>query len=441
MLRIKRKLISDLSSWVNSKDRKPLLVRGARQVGKSWAVQEWCRRESRKLITLNFEENPRLIRLFDGDLDVQRIVNEISLLFNVSLGDPASVLFFDEIQRAPQAITALRYFYERRPELPVVAAGSLVEFILEEHGVPVGRVQSKFVYPLSFTEFLGALGKESLAEEIRSFDPNVPKPFAETVHFELLDYLKLYYRLGGMPKVVSAYVEDKDLRAAALEQATLVRGYMDDFRKYAKRADWALLETIFQKMGAMAGGPSIKFTTIDSQAKSMHVRRALLALERAMIIHKIRPTRAIGLPLSAHAVDKFFKLAFLDIGLLHNIMGFDWARVSSEADLTDVADGRFAEQFVAQEIITSRSDHSPYDLHYWTRSQSGSEAEVDFVVEQGNVPIPLEVKSGSKGRLKSLHLYQKELNCSQGFVFSQRNVQTQDKITFLPLYVAGVNFK
>ncbi len=436
-MNIQRRLITDLSKWSAQADRKPLLIRGARQVGKSWAVAEWCRKESKKLVTINFEESPQFSKLFEKDLSIQRIVNEISLLFNVSFSDPRTVLFLDEIQKAPQAITALRYFYEHRPDIVVLAAGSLIEFILEEQGLPVGRIQSLYAHPLSFVEFLGALGKNTLADAVNSFDVETSPAFPDLVHHELLNDLKLYYKLGGMPKVVSTFLAHNDIRASAIEQTTLVRGYRDDFRRFAAKVDWALLETVFEKMGFLAGGPPIKFTTIDSQARSAQVRRALLALERAMLIHKIRPTSAVGLPLGANAVDKAFKLAFLDIGLLHNLLGFDWAHLSPDADLTDIADGRLAEQFVAQEIICARSTNDTYGLHTWHRSHPGSEAEVDFVVERGNHVVPVEVKSHEKGRLRSLHLFQKELRCPTGYVLSQRNVLRSDGIVFLPLYLSS----
>ena len=437
MVGIQRQLIVDLAAWRKGPDRKPLLIRGARQVGKTWAVQEWCRQESLELLTINFEEKPQLARLFERDLDIDRIVDDIAMTLSRSLRSPNAVLFLDEIQVAPKAITALRYFYERRPELVVIAAGSLIEFVLEEHGVPVGRVQSKFVYPLSFIEFLGAIGRHGLADALSAFRLEELRPFSPVVHEEFLSSLRLYYQIGGMPKAVSAYLSEKDMRAVANEHATLIRGYMDDFRKYAKKVDWALLETIFLKMSAIAGGPQVKFSAIESQAKSTQVRRALLALEQALIIHKIRPTHAPRLPLVAHAVDKGFKLAFLDIGLLHHLLGFDWTRIAPDADLTDIADGRFAEQFVAQEIITTRSGLTHYPLHYWNRAQAGSEAEVDFVIEWRNAPAPVEVKSGTKGRLRSLQLYINELNPPAAFVLSQRNVEKWDRITSLPLYLAS----
>ena len=435
-MNLKRRLFNDLSRWARSGDRRPLLLRGARQVGKTWAVEEWCRLESRKLVAINFEEQPQFARLFEADLNVQRIVDETSLAFDASFASPGTVLFFDEIQKAPKALTALRYFYEKRPDIVIVAAGSLVEFVLEEAGLPVGRVQSKFVYPLSFVEFLGAVGKPGLARAIEGFDIDSPESFSDVIHGELLSALRLYFQVGGMPKVIRAYLENRELRAAANEQSILVRGYVDDFRKYAKTADWDLLEIIFQKMGVIAGGAAVKFSTIDSHAKSVQVRRALLALEKALIVHKIRPTQAKALPLAVHAKDKNFKLAFLDIGLLHHLVGFDWTKLDP-TDLTDVADGRFAEQFVAQEIITARSDVDHYRLHHWSRDQPGSEAEVDFVVEHNNRPAPVEVKSGKRGRLRSLDLYLQETKAPVGYVLSQRNVERLDNVTFLPLYLAG----
>lgn len=437
MRKIDRKLFSELSNWLSEVDRKPLLIRGARQVGKSWAVAEWCDRKKLKLVTINFEEHPRYASIFEQDLDVNRIIDDIATTFGVSLRNPSTVLFLDEIQKAPKAITALRYFYEKAPGVIVIAAGSLIEFVLEEHGLPVGRVQSHFVHPLSFTEFLDAIDRPGLSQAVREFSCSQPKPFGIAVHQELLSNLKLYYKIGGMPKVLSLYISTRDIMKAAAEQKTIVQSYIDDFRKYAHKSDWTLLQTIFEKMGDLAGGASVKFTAIDAGSKSTQIRRALTALQHALIIHKILPTNASKLPLAAHAADKRFKLAYLDIGLLHSLVGFDWSALAPDADLTDIATGRFAEQFVAQEIIAARSGSSHYSLHCWEREQPGSEAEVDFIVEQNNRSVPVEVKSGAKGKLRSLHQYITELQPSNAFVLSQRNVEKLDQITFLPLYVAS----
>lgn len=436
MLTIPRKFFQELTNWSRQPDRRPLLVRGARQVGKTWGVQQWCKEQSLKLISINLEEQPKFIKLFEEDLDVNRIVDELSLFFGVSLRDPGTVLFFDEIQKAPKAITALRYFYEKAPELLVIAAGSLIEFVLESEGLPVGRVQSLYVSPVTFTEFLKALGKSGLSEFIESYSLADLKPIPSLLHDEILSCLKLYYRIGGMPKAIAGYLNSKDMRLVADEQSLIIRGYSDDFRKYARKVDWALLETIFQKMGMLAGGAQVKFSSIDSQAKSMQIRRALTALQQALIIHKIYPTHTDRLPLNAHSLDKRFKISFIDIGLLHHLLGFNWQIVDPQADLTDVADGRFAEQFVAQEILTARSSNSLYTLHYWERPAKGAEAEVDFVVEHENLPAPIEVKSCVSGRLKSLKLYQEALKPTKSFVLSQRNVSTEGPTIFLPLYLA-----
>ncbi len=438
---IKRKLISQLTDWYKQGDRKPLLIRGARQVGKSWAVSEWAKKESLELLTINFEEQPQYISIFEKDLNVNRIIDEISAISGTALRNEKVVLFLDEIQKAPKAITALRYFYEKANDINVVAAGSLVEFVLEEQGLPVGRVQSLFVFPLTFTEFLYATGKNGLAEILDSFvfketvRPN--DKIAPVVHDELLSSLRLYFRIGGMPKVLSRYIETRDIIKASEEQSILIQGYADDFRKYAKKNDWVLLETIFRQMGQLAGGGQVKFSSIDSQSKSVQVRRALLALSHALIIHKILPTTADKLPLAAHAMDKRFKLAFLDIGLLHRILGFDWSNIDQNADLTDIAQGRFAEQFVAQEIIAARSNLERYALHYWHRLQPGSEAEVDFITEFNNRPVPIEVKSSPKGKLRSLDLYINQYESENALVLSQRNTEQMGKIQFLPLYFAA----
>ena len=309
--------------------------------------------------------------------------------------------------------------------------------MLEEYGLPVGRVKSLFMFPLTFSEFLKALGKVGLAEFLNKFTLDSVTNFPEIIHQEILSFLKLYFKLGGMPKVVSTYIKTNDITKAFEEQALILQGYKDDFRKYAKKTDWVLLESIFTKMGQIAGGSHIKFSKIDPELKSLQIRRALTALEHALIFHKISATHCKKLPLSAHAEEKRFKITFLDIGLLHHLLGFDWKQISLDSDLTNIADGRFAEQFVAQEIVATKSNISRYALHYWSREQAGAESEVDFVIELNNKPVPIEVKSGVKGKLRSLAYYIKELAPEITLVLSQRNVQKLDNMYFLPMYLVG----
>lgn len=227
----------------------------------------------------------------------------------------------------------------------------MIEFALENEGLPVGRIHSQFVYPLTFVEFLDAIGREELANIVRQFLVEDLNPIPMVIHEELLAQLKVYFRIGGLPKVVATYVASQDLAKVSAEQEILVRGYINDFRKYSQKSDWTLLESIFEKMGELAGGSQVKFSKVAPNVNSIQARRAL---SMAMVAHKILPVHTSQLPLAAHAVDKRFKLAFLDIGLLHNLLGFDWRRLPDKVDLTDVADGRLAEQFVAQELIASR---------------------------------------------------------------------------------------
>ncbi len=428
---------NQLSAWHSYPDRKPLLLRGARQVGKSHAVRAWCQQANLKLLEMNFEEVPRLATVFDHDLDVLRIARELASYFGETITSPSTVLFLDEIQVAPKAITALRYFYEKSPETTVVAAGSLVEFALEGLGLPVGRVHSSFVYPLTFVEFLRAIGKNGLALAIEEFDVQTPMPLPQLIHSELLLQLKTFFRVGGMPKAVVSFSESNDLARVSAEHALLLRGYRDDFRKYARQVDWALLETIFEKMGQLAGGAPVRYSKIVHDLSSTQVRRALAAISMSLVAHKILPVSTPKLPLAAHSIDKRFKLMFLDIGLLHHILGFDWRNVDPNSDLTEIADGRLAEQFVAQELIASRSSLDQYKLHYWNRMRAGSEAEVDFVIEQCGAPVPIEVKSGARGRLRSLDEYIREEKPERCFVLSQRNVEVKENVFFLPLYLAG----
>jgi predicted AAA+ superfamily ATPase len=437
MTTLERDFFVELTKWFNQPHRMPLLIRGARQVGKSFCVTEWGRRNNKKLLSINFEESPQIAEIFESDLNVRRIIDEITIIKGVSLKESDVILFFDEIQKCPKAITALRYFYEKVPELPVIAAGSLLEFVLEEEGIPVGRVESRFLYPLKFSEFLNAVGKSGLAKFLEEFSINNIQEIPPTIHGEFLKYLKLFYKIGGMPKVVSDYVATEDIAATSKRQALIIQSFKDDFLKYAKKTDWSLLDTVFNKMADIAGGSTVKFSSIDSAAKAEKVRRALKALQHAMVIHHIYPSISNKLPLSAGRRENRFKMVFLDIGLLHHLIGFDWSRVPQDADLTKLADGRFAEQFVAQEIIASRSDFSRYNLHFWERPKKGAQAEVDFLIELNNQVIPIEVKSGERGTLRSLDQYILENNPNQAFVLSQKNIAKLEDTLFLPLYLAG----
>lgn len=436
-LEINRKVYEHLTAWHNNAQRRPLLLRGARLVGKSHSVRTWAKNSGLELIEINFEEQPRFKELFEKNLDPIRILDELSVLLNRSMRLKNCLLFFDEIQSAPKALTALRYFYEKLPETLVVAAGSLLEFVIQEQGFPVGRVESLYLFPLSFFEFIEALGQKKLIEFLDSYSIDSGKQIPTLIHEELLKLLQLYYRIGGMPKVIASYLETKDYSTVSREQNIILSGYRDDFEKYASRAEWATLNTVFRKIPDLVSKTRVKFNSVDLSLNSLQVRRAIELLEHALVITRVYPSHTNKLPLEASAQEKFFKLVFLDIGLLHLMLGFDWNSLEENFDLTDICNGKFAEQFVAQELIATRSEHSRYRPHYWDRPKTGSSAEVDFVIEHKGHPAPLEVKSGTRGRLRSLDQYIKEFKPKKAFVSSQRNRESMSDIELVPLYLVS----
>lgn len=436
-MEIQRHIYTALDSWKDREDRRPLLIRGARQVGKSYAVRHWARNhfEKESFVELNFEERPQLKAIFERDLVISRILDELNLVLGKNLRTPGCLLFMDEIQACPSAITSLRYFYEKAPHLHVIAAGSLMEFILESASFPVGRIDSLHMFPLTFGEFIAASGKGNLKNHIETckFD----NPLVPMVHQELLDLLRQYYRVGGMPEAAARYLSTRDYSEASRIHGILLNGYEEDFAKYSKQVDWDALKTVYHRIPDLAGRTRLRYAEVDRVLRAEKVKRALSLLEKAGLITRVISTYARKLPLEAAAKSNFFKVIFLDIGLLQHALGFDWRNISVTQDLTDMREGIFAEQFVGQEVLAERARDANYTLHYWDRHVKGSDAEVDYVVEHEGMPAPVEVKSGSRGTLKSLAWYMRDYSPPSAFVLSQRNIEKLDSITFLPLYLAS----
>lgn len=427
---------SALTHWANSNDRKPLLLRGARQVGKSFMVQKWAKKHvsPENFLEINLEEQPKFRELFKRSLDPADIIRELKSLTGFSFLKN-SLLFIDEIQACPEALTALRYFYEKMPHQLVIAAGSLLEFILEEVSFPVGRVQSMYLFPLSFSEFLGAVKG---LEFKRRFDAlSLEEAVPTLLHDELNTLLKTYFRVGGMPKSVKQYVTNFEVAAAATEQKAILQDYLDDLGKFSKRVTWDVLQIVFSRLPLFMLLSNLNLTKLGDGLRAEKVRGALRLFELAHLITKVSSSSATKPPLEALADPNRSKYAFLDLGLLQSALGFDWTRLSLATDLLDIYDGIFAEQFVAQEMLSSNDFFSKPKLYYWDRSAKGSEAEVDFLFESHHQIIPVEVKNSAKGRLKSLHLYLEEKQLTEGIVLCQRNFERRENLRWIPLYLAG----
>ncbi len=427
-----RRLSQALVRWKDEPRRKPLILRGARQVGKTWLLVDFGRTHfTGRTHLVDFEKRPAFRTVFERDLDPRRIVAELELLLNERITPVEDLLVLDEIQACPRAIMALRYFYEDLPGLHLAAAGSLLEFAMRDISFPVGRVQSMTVRPMTFAEFLRGLGNSPQADLVSA--PAGPVPPA--VHGELIQLLKTYFIVGGMPESVRTFAETGSIQAAQEVLADLVATYRDDFGKYAPRADKLGMNAVLR--GAAAGvGSQIKYSRLAEIVSGPTSRRDLELLQLAQLVHKIRATSAAGLPLAASASDSRFKVVMLDIGIMQELSGLNANAIMAEDDLLAVYRGAPAEQFVGQELLAG----GQAELFFWSREARSSSAEVDFLATVGSGIRPIEVKSSAAGRLRSLHLLLETFPaCRPGYVLSTRPYAElpEQGLVFAPLYFAG----
>jgi len=429
---MKRDLDEYLIQWAKRARRKPLLLRGARQTGKSYAVEKLAG-AFKSFININFEKNPSLIRFFNQDLDTERITREISAFFEQEIVPGQTLLFFDEIQDCPEAVTVLRYFYEERPDLHVIGAGSLLEFELSRISVPVGRLEFVYVRPFTFIEFLKALGKNILAGQIADY--SLFSPPSELIHNKILNLLKDYLFIGGMPGVLKRFIADNSYLSAADEQENILSTYRADFNKYCGRAGTEHIGRVFETAPKIVGR-KVTYSKIDPDAKAQQIKRAIILLEQAHILKKTKAASGAGVPLAAGASEKRYKLVFLDVGLMQRLMGTRYRDWSQSRNLFSSHTWAVAEQFVGQELMALEGFKKNPDLYYWDRAVRGSAAEIDYLTAiHGNV-IPLEVKASAFGHLKSLHLFlSKYPSLPFGIKLSEQNFDRGDKIIAVPIYM------
>ena len=408
-----------------------MLIRGARQVGKSYSVTSFGQQEFTDVVTVNFELQPEMKQCFTN-LPPREIIEKITLLSKKDIFPGNTLLFFDEIQECPQAILSLRYFYEQMPQLHVIGAGSLLEFTLasEQFRMPVGRVQYLFMHPLSFGEFLDAVGEDRLREAVQSRD--APKIIDDPLHTHLMSLAKKYMVLGGMPAVLEEFLDTGNMNRCLQIQQLIAQTYRDDFGKYANRIRHRYLEKIFYGVPRMVGR-KFKYSHIDPTLQSRDLKQALELLEQAGGLYRVRRTSGEGVPLEANARDNQFKTIFLDIGLMQNMCGLN-EQIALADDLLAVNAGALAEQLVGQELIAHHNPFAGPSLYYWGREARNSSAEVDYLITSGPKVIPVEVKSGPAGRMKSMQLFFKKYGPGKGIKFSQAPFDCSHDIINLPLY-------
>ena len=429
---MRRDIEKELILWKAQKERYPLIIRGARQVGKTYLVETFGRTHFQNNVVVNLEFQPQLKDCFKS-LDPSEIINKLQLLLSVQIKEDNTLLFLDEIQECPQAIMALRYFKEKMPKLSVIAAGSLLEFALRspDFKMPVGRVLFLYLEPLSFSEYLDATGNQNLRRFLS--DVKLTDSIDDVIHKKLLELLRIYIIVGGMPAVLNEYLSSKDLMNCQRIQTALLQTYRSDFGKYAKISQHKYLQKVFDTAPRMVG-QRIKYSNIDPDTRSRDLKNALNLLTLAGIVRPIYLTKASGLPLGAQINEQRFKINFLDVGLMQNSCGLQ-GRLSIEEDFMQINAGSVAEQFVGQELTAYSDRHQQVGLYFWAREKRGSMAEVDYVINIGSDIFPVEVKSGKEGRLKSLRMFIEEKKSRLGIRFSQDKLSYYDKILSIPLYM------
>lgn len=433
---MKRLIKYELAQWKVSRTRKPLLVRGARQVGKTHAVRE-CGKGFRHFVEINFEKNPDFIAVFEKNLDPVRIINALVAMTAQPIIPGETLLFFDEIQSCPKAIIGLRYFYEEMPALHVIAAGSLLDFAIEKVGVPVGRIQFCYVYPLSFMEYLASLGNKPLFEMLLSHQNNEP---LETIfHEKFFELLGQYMLLGGMPEVIAESLKENNLSDANRLQHVIINAYRDDFPKYANKFQIKYVEALFNKIPHCIAQP-FKFSSIQTAYQKRELEPALNLLEKAGIIHKVYQTAGNGIPLGAEANPEKFKLLFLDVALNQAMLGNNLSMWLLNPQDAFINRGALTEAFVGQEMLAYLSDYMKPDLYYWHREKQGSNAEVDYLIQLNEQVIPVEVKSGKGSTLRSMHSFlESKPQSPYGVRISTHPYSIENKIHSYPLYgIAGL---
>jgi predicted AAA+ superfamily ATPase len=413
---------NEFANWLKKKNRKPMVLRGARQVGKTWLVRDFAKRQKLKLVELNFERLPGLADLFSEN-DPVEILRNIEAQLEVMIKPDSSVLFLDEIQAAPQIFSKLRWFKEEIPKLPVIAAGSLLDFAIRkyQYSMPVGRISYFYLEQLSFFEFALATGNEALFKKMSSFSLESSMP--ESLHKKCLNLYHDYCLIGGMPEVVQEWVNSKYLTSCIKIQQDLLATYRDDFHKYGGKTDAGMLNKILLSVAEQLGNKFI-YSRVDPSKRLVKIKKALSLLSQAKVCTKVLHTTGNGLPLGAESNEKFFKALMLDIGLIAVQLGLSSIKHTEAKSNIFSNKGGLAEQFVGQQLRACQTPLESPQLFYWQRT-GGRQGEIDYVIQHGNRVVPVEVKSGSAGSMKSLHQFmaEKRLNSAVRININQPSVE------------------
>ena len=428
---MERHIEKALNEWKLNQSRKVLLLRGARQVGKTWSVRN-LGKGFRYFLEINFESARGIHQFFTHDLDPEEICRNLSAYYNVPVTDGETLLFFDEIQACIPAISSLRFFYEKKPGLHVIAAGSLLEFALEQlPSYGLGRIEHLFMYPMSFDEYLLAGGQKELLELKSGSSPK--KPLNPAIHTRLIILLKEFLYTGGMPEAVNTYIQSKDLRKTSRVLDQFLNGLMDDFAKYKSRVALSRLREVFDAV-VFQSGSKFNLSKASPSSNYFQIKEAINLLEMAGLIYKVHHTSADGIPLGAQINLSKFKIIMFDHGIYQRIMGMDLAEYLLADSFSAINKGNIAEQFAGTEMIKYVNQGTRNNLFYWHRETRGSNAEVDYLFQKGKTIIPVEIKSGIQGKMQSLQIFLKEKGISSGIRVSMENFGQYGNFQIYPLY-------
>lgn len=427
-----RKIDKYLAEWKVDQYRKPLLIRGARQIGKSSAARNFGK-SFKYFVEINLEREQNLKELFGKDLDVKRICSQLSVLKHTPIVAGETLLFIDEIQESERAIASLRYFYEEYPELHVIAVGSLLEFALRElSSFGVGRITSVYMYPFSFDEFLCATGQDMLVDYKKN-EADCNNPLPQSFHDSLVNNLRAYYLVGGMPEAVRYWQETHDLLHISRIHNNIINTYQDDFSKYKSRISPLLLRNTLLSVAKQAGGKFV-YSQVENGTSTEKVKEVLQLLSLAGVVIPVTHTAANGVPLGAEVNTKFQKYLIADIGLMQAMLKISANDILLSSDVDFVNKGGIAEVFTGLELIKYSSPFVPPELFYWQRLEKGAQSEIDYVIEQNQHIIPVEVKAGTRGSMQSLRIFMNLKHPSFGIRTCLENFGCYDNIKVVPLY-------
>lgn len=428
---IQRDIDKELTAWAKLPAQKPLLLRGARQVGKTSTVRALAGRFAHT-VEIDMNEPGPARGLFESELPVEALWENLCALAGIPNRPRSALLFIDEIQACPAAINRLRYFHERLPDLHVIAAGSLLEFALESlPSFGVGRIRSIFLYPMSFAEFLRALGKDALLAILDRAGPEAPLPAA--IHEALSGHLRAFLAMGGMPEVVSAWCGRHDYLACQRVLDDLLLSYEDDFKKYASRVPGERVAEVFRSVARQGEGKFV-YARAGEGLKTREVKGALRLLILAGLVRPVTHTAANGLPLGSEANEKYSRMILMDTGFVRRLLGLPLRDFLCADGLKAVNRGAIAEIFVGMELLKAADPYCPQSLYCWHRETKDSQASVDYVVQRGAGIIPIEVKSGGRGSMQSLRLFMEQKGLALGVRTALENFSSYENIQVYPLY-------